>query len=193
MSMGGNPAFERLQAGITAMTAGYQEVAEREFQASLRLCKASGDAGRTPMMYLGKLYRKQSRIDDAIAALEAAMPLPAATTELISLFRERGKAAMKAGDADAARNWFDRLLSMGYIDNGLSEPSDTMEDWNQRERRCLIWLAEVKRRFGTIYAWHYERDGAASDCALISNRDYATMHKLAFAQDKSNRRKAKSG
>jgi tetratricopeptide (TPR) repeat protein len=178
---------ELLERGRNALQGGWLEEAEDCFVCAITSQpRSSGITWLNAHYHLGETYARQERWEEAVNAWERALPLAsAAPAKIISVYRREGKAALKAGDRDRARMLFDRVLSISYLQQHLLQMMRAAGNWNGYEPAALAWLAKLRAENKTIYLWSYERDGAVPCEDALSNRDYKTMHTLAFGEGKT--------
>lgn len=173
-------AQQLLQAGIDAHKQKDYERAEDYLLAAFKQ-HAPGDGGRrTAAIFLGYVYRKTGRFEDAVATLEKGLPYPGAFKELVSVHRFLGKAARtegnKAGEAEAFR----KMYSLAMIQQtalGLKLPAPPHGvDWE----RGAKWIEDIRAKCGTIYAYQFEGKEIEGD-DLLSGADYKALRALQSA------------
>jgi tetratricopeptide (TPR) repeat protein len=134
-----------------------------------------GDGGRrTAAIYLGQLYRRSGRYEDAVEMLEQGLPYPGAFKELISIYRFLGKAARKDGDPEGEAENYRKMFSLAMIHaaalsmRASSDP--TIVKWDVAES----WIEDIRQRCGTLYAYRFEGQEAPGS-ELLSAADYRVL------------------
>jgi tetratricopeptide (TPR) repeat protein len=162
-----NKAQQFLFEGQAAMKRKDFNDAEPLFMAAFKAYPA-GDGGRlTACINLGIIYRNTGRDQDAIAALEKGLPYPAAFKELIGIYRARGKAARKVGDAATESECFRRMLSLAKVHEGVR----AIADWHTAAK----WIEDIRKQCGTVYPYTIAEVGEIPGDPLLSNADYKAI------------------
>jgi tetratricopeptide (TPR) repeat protein len=167
-------AQQHLQAGIEAQKRKDYERAEEYLLAAFNQYPAGDGGRRTAAISLGAVYRQAGRYEDAIAALEAGLPFPGAFKELVSVYRFLAKAAKKDGDTAGAAARFGRMFSLAKMHatvmtlRAAGMPNGV--DWD----RSALWIEDIRRQCGTIYAFPSEGIDIAGD-GLLSAADYNAL------------------
>lgn len=171
-------AQQLLQAGIDAQKQQDHERAEDYLLAAFKQYPPGDGGRRTAAIFLGYIYRKTGRFEDAITSLERGLPFPGAFKELVSIHRFLGKAARKEGDKAGETEAFRRMYSLAMIQRTamglkLTDPPHGV-DWDRGAR----WIDDIRAKCGTIYAYHFDGQEIEGD-DLLSGADYKALRSTA--------------
>jgi hypothetical protein len=123
---------------------------------------------------LAKVYRATARHEDAIRTLESCGPFQAAFGDLVRIFRVLAKVARKEGDGASCAEWYRKMYCIARLNASISKMRKLETPAAMDYDRAANFLAEIKRQYGTIYAFRWDGRKVPND-SLLSTSDYKAL------------------